>query len=136
MDTVIVYSTGSPATIGSVTVVFVSDRSATLAITSVSVAVLFEPTGSLTPPGTATVTVLATEPLAAGSTVAVNVNVADPPATRSTVVATEPVPEVLAQEFGAVAAHVHDADVTAAGNTSLTVTPATFDGPRLVTTIV
>ena len=48
----------------------------------------------------------------------------------------EPVPVVSSQRFGAVAAHVHVAAVRVAGNTSLTVTPATFEGPRFVTTIV
>ena len=136
LATVIEYSTGPPATIGLVSDVFVTDRSASLVITSVSVAVLLAPTGSVTRPGTAAVTVLTTEPLAAGSTVAVNVSIADPPDTRSTVVSIEPVPAASSQTFGVVAPHVHDAAVNAAGNTSLTVTPATFEGPRFVTTIV
>ena len=110
-------------------------RSATGFSVSVSVAELLPGTGSVTPGGTDAVAVLASTPRAEATTVASTVNVAVPPATRSTRVLT--LPEPLGEHADpAVAVHVHVAPVSSTGNESVTATPATSDGPRFVTTTV
>src|SRR5262245_17391603 len=71
-----------------------------------SVALSSRGLGSIVPAGGVTVAVLPREPVASGANVPVAVNVADPPAGRSTVVAIGPLPLVTAQLPPALALQV------------------------------
>ena len=102
---------------------------------SVSTALLLAGVGSIAPDGSETVTVFVTVPLAAGEIRAGTVNVAVPPASRSTVAVTLPVPEAGHRE-SADAAQVQVPKVTLAGARSVTVAPVTPPGPALATTMV
>ena len=102
---------------------------------SVSAALLLAGVGSIVPDGTETVAVFVTVPLAADEIMAGTVNVAVPPATRSTLAAMLPVPEAGHVE-PADAAHVQVPKVTLAGAVSVTVAPTTPPGPALDTTMV
>ena len=87
------------------------------------------------PDGAETVAVFVTVPLAADEIVAGTVNVAVPPASRSTVAAMLPVPEAGHVEPDD-ATHVQVPKVTLAGAVSVTVAPTTPPGPALDTTMV
>ena len=104
--------------------------------TSVSVAELFEPSGSVSAGPDATLAVLMSDPVADAGTVPVNVYVAVPPAASVTVDAIEPLPEAAPHDDPAVASHVHVAFVNAALNVSVTGASIAVDGPALLTTIV
>ena len=64
------------------------------------------------------------------------VNVAVPPTGRSTDAAIGPLVGPAGHTAPPAAAHVHDSPVISGPGVSLTMTPATFDGPRLVATMV
>src|SRR5688572_17797487 len=100
-----------------------------------SVAVLLAVLGSIVPEGTAIVAVLMSGLVAAGETVPVAENVADPPASRSTLALMSPVPPALPQLEPAVATQVQVTPVRSAGNGSLTVA-VTELGPALEATMV
>ena len=134
LATTIVYVMASPGWALTRPSVLVIDRSASGFNVSVSVAVLLPATGSVTPLGAAMVTVLARVDEAAGDTVASIVNVAVPPTARSMLAAMLPVP--LAGQLPPVAVHVQVAPSSAAGSRSVTVAPATADGPALPATTV
>ena len=134
LPTTIVYVTGSPGWALVRPSVLVIDRSATGLSVSVSVAVLLPATGSVTPPGAAMVTVLARVDVAAGDTVAEIVNVAEPPTVRSMLARMSPLP--VAGQLPPVAVQVQVAASSSAGRRSVTVAPATTDGPALVATMV
>jgi hypothetical protein len=114
--------------------VFVIERSAFPASVSVSVAELFAGTGSVTPPGTATVAVFTRLPVADALIVALTVYVTLPPAGRLTVLLMLPFP-LAGQVPPPAPAHVHVA-VKDAGNVSATVAPVTLLGPALLAVIV
>ena len=134
-DTTIVYDTGVPGTSDTTPSVLVTDRSALGDNVSTSVAELFERSGSVTPPGTVAVAVLASVPVASAATKPVTVYVTDPPAGTLTTSAMSPVPE---GEHVAPPATAQDHDTfdSADGMPSATEAPTTFDGPAFVTTIV
>jgi len=113
-----------------------TDRSAEGVSVSVSVALLLPGFVSVKPAGAATVAVFTTVPVAAGEIVAASVYVAVPPARRETVDAMLPPPLAAPQLEPAVAAHVHVADVIAAGSVSATGAFATELGPAFETAIV
>src|SRR3990172_10508769 len=100
---------------------------------SLSVALLF-PAGSLIPAGAVTDAVFVIVPDPA-VTVAITVNVAVPPLVRSTSAFRFPLP-LAGQAEPPVGAQVQVAPVSSAGNTSVTVAPATALGPALLATIV
>jgi hypothetical protein len=102
---------------------------------SVSLATLFDGSGSVIPGGTVAVTVLVKVPADEPACID-TVNVTVPEAARSTVVLIAPVPDGAAHDDPADAEHVHDAVVTPVGSGSSTVTPAAADGPALATVIV
>ncbi len=113
--------------------VLVIARSAVAVITVLlSVAELL-PAGSFTPGGAAIVAVLLTGPVPVA--VAVMVNVAAPPARRSTLAVRSPAP-LAGQAEPPVATQVHVAAVNCAGITSLTIAPVTLLGPALLATTV
>ncbi len=93
-------------------------------------------TGSVTPPGTVTVTVLFCAPVVPGGTVPVTVKVAVPPTSRVTAAVSPDGPPLVGQLEPADAVHVQVKLLNAAGSGSLTVAPATTLGPRFVATIV
>ena len=131
----IVYVTVWPGTAVGEPSVFVTERSATRASVSVSVAVLLAGVGSVTPVGAVTLAVLESVPLAVEASSAVSVYVAVAPLGRFTVSVIEPVP--LAVHVAPLdAEHVHVAALRADGSESVTVAPVTADGPTLVATIV
>src|SRR6187399_489682 len=99
------------------------------------VALLFVASPSMTPGGTATVTVFTSAPVAPAAMVAPTVKVAVSPACSVTVVAMLPVPAAAAHDDPAAAAQVQLGATSIAGNRSVTVTPATVLGPWFVTTI-
>jgi hypothetical protein len=100
----------------------------------VSVALSSDGSGSvvLPPP---IVTVLLSDVVAVGSTVAVSVNVAVPPTARSTTALMSPLPPA-GHVDPALAAQVQVAPVSDAGRRSWTTAPTEADGPALVATIV
>jgi hypothetical protein len=116
--------------------VLVMLRSPTGDSVSVSVAELFAPLVSVTPPGAVIVAVLLNDPVAVARTVADTVNVAEPPMARFTGTLNDPVPEAVEQLDPAVAAQVHDQALMFAGIVSATVAPLTALGPLFVATIV
>ena len=134
-DTEIVYVTAVPGVAVAEKSVLVIARSATGFRVSVSVAELLPGTVSMTPAGTVAEAVLADVPTADAATVAVTSNVAVPPASRSTDVLMLADPEAWQVE-PAEAVHVHVGPTSVAGIGSVTVAPATLEGPLLVTTIV
>jgi hypothetical protein len=113
----------------------VIERSAVGTNESVSVAELLPAAGSVIPAATATVAVLASEPVAVDAMVAVRVNVAVPLGNKSTVALMLPLPDAGHVE-PAEAEHVHVAPDSAAGTVSVTVEPIAADGPALDATIV
>src|SRR5262245_45110954 len=103
-------------------------RSASGVSVSLSVALSFEPSGSIVPIGAATVAVLSRVPVALGSMVPVAVYVAVPVASRSTLSLMSPL--ALAEQVDpAEATHVHVTPLRIAGNVSVTVAAATGSGP-------
>jgi hypothetical protein len=127
----------SPATAVVLPSVLVIDRSASGSIVVVSVAALSPGSGSVTPAGAMTVAVFVATPAAEPATVPEIVKVTLSPTARSTSAARSPLP------FGGTgqldpgsAAHVQVAPAICAGIGSVTVAPATADGPAFVTTTV
>ena len=114
--------------------VLVIDRSASGSKVSTSVAVLLPANRSVTAAGGATETLLVSDAVAAADTVALIVKVAEPPGARSMLAAMLPVP--LAGQLPPVAVQLHVAASRVAGRRSVTVAPATADGPTLPATIV
>src|SRR6478752_7569784 len=114
------------------------DRSALGVSVSVSVTLLSDGSGSVTPAGGLTVAVLARLPVAEGLTWTVKVKVTLALTGRLTVVARAPVPLLgpvtVPPPLLAVAVQV--AAVTPAGRGSDTLAPVTALGPWLVTTMV
>ena len=100
------------------------------------VALLFVASPSMTPGGTATVTVFTSVPVAPAAMAAPTVKVAVSPACSVTVVAMLPLPAAAAHDDPASATQVQEGATSTAGNRSVTVTPATSLGPWFVTTIV
>lgn len=100
-----------------------------------SVAELLAALGSVIPAATATVALLASDPVAVDRIVAVRVNVAVPLGSRSTVVLMLPLPDA-GHVDPAVAVQVHVAPVRLAGKVSVTVVPIAADGPAFDATIV
>ena len=125
-----------PGTVVGLLSVFVIDRSATAVTVSVSEPVLFELSGSVTSAGGTTLAEFVSDPTAAGSIVAVSVNVTEPAGATVTVVLISPVPLAEPQTFGAVAAQLHVGSISVAGTRSVTVAPTAADTPELLTTIV
>jgi hypothetical protein len=101
-----------------------------------SVSELSAGVGSVVPPGAATVAVFAMSPAALAAAVVTAVNVAEPEASRSTVVAMLPLPPGLPHAEPAVAEHVQATFVRSAGNVSVTAAPVTASGPAFDTLIV
>jgi hypothetical protein len=116
--------------------VFVIERLPDGVRVSMSVCELLPPTVSVKPLGALIEAVFDSEPEAVGETVALNVNVAEPPGRSVTVVAIEPVPEGSAHEEPAVAEQSHVAPVSSAGSVSVIGALTTVDGPLLAATIV
>ena len=102
---------------------------------SVSVAELFAGVRSVAPVGTATVAVLASDPVALERTVAARVYVTVAPTGRLTVSLIDPVPDAEHNPPPA-ARQVQVALVSALGSESLTVAAVMAEGPRLLATIV
>ena len=100
-----------------------------------SVAVLLAGVGSVTPPGSVTVAVLAMVPVAEATTVPEIENVADPPGARVTAAETLPMPEAGHDE-PTLAEHVHVTPERLSGTASVTVAPVTVEGPGLEATTV
>lgn len=92
--------------------------------------------GSVDPPGTATLAVLVTLAVASAGKVAVIVNVAVPAFRRLTVVLMLPVPLACPQLDPPEAVQVQETLVRIAGTLSVTVAPVIGLGPSLVTVIV
>ena len=115
--------------------VFVIVRSAVGTNVSVSVAVLFAGVGSVDPPGSEIVAVLAREPVALAEMLPVTVNVAVPLVSRVTEALMEPEPDA-GQDEPAEAAQVHVTPESEAGIVSATVAAVIVEGPALVATIV
>lgn len=109
------------------------ERSACGVRLSVSVAELLAVLVSVMPEGTATLAVLAREPVAVETRVAVRLKVAVPPERILTVLLMLPEPEAVVQEEPLEAVQVQVAPDKAAGKVSLTVAPTTSPGPLLVT---
>ena len=84
----------------------------------------------------ATVAVFDRVPVNPVAIVAVTVNVALPPAARSTVVPMSPRPFTASHAEPAGAVHDHTAPTSAAGRVSTTGASSIRDGPLFVTTIV
>jgi hypothetical protein len=101
----------------------------------VSVAVLLAPVGSLLPTGAVMVTELINEPVAVDEIVAFTVKVTVPVTPRLIVALMLPLPDA-GQLEPAIAEHVHDTPVRAAGTVSVTVALVIADGPALDATIV
>jgi hypothetical protein len=135
LEATIVYVTVVPGTSPAEPSVVVIDRSAVGTNVSVSVAVLFAAVGSVMPPATAAVAVLASDPVAVDEIVAVSVKVAVPPGRRSTVVLMFPLPDA-GQVEPAEAVHVHVAADNVPGNVSVMVVASAADGPAFDATIV
>ena len=102
---------------------------------SVSVDELLPGVGSVLPPGSAMLAVLASDPVALAEIVPVTVNVAVPPLNRVTDALMEPAPDAGHDE-PADAVHVHVTPLSAAGIVSVTVAAVIVDGPALEATIV
>ena len=100
------------------------------------VALLFVASPSMTPGGTATVTVFTSVPVAPAAIAALTVKVAVSPGCSVTVVAMLPLPAAAAHDDPGSATQVQLGATSTAGNRSVTVTPATLLGPWFVTTIV
>ena len=115
--------------------VLVIERSAVGTNVSVSVAVLLAAVGSVTPAETAADAVFASDPVAVDAIVAVNVNVAVPLGSRSTVVLMLPLPEA-GHVDPADAAHVQVAPDNDAGNVSVMAVAIAADGPAFEAAIV
>ncbi len=113
--------------------VLVIERSAVGVMTVLLSVALLLPAGSFTPSGAEIVAVLLMVP--APVTVAVTVNVAAPPESRSTVALMSPAPPA-GQAEPAVAVQVQVAALNCAGNTSVTVAAVTALGPVLLATMV
>ncbi len=111
----------------------VIDRSAVGVMTVLLSVALLLPAGSLVPTGALIVAVLLMVP--APVAVAVTVNVALPPLSRSTVALRSPAP-LAGQDEPGVAAQVQVAPLNCAGITSVTVAPVTALGPALLATMV
>ena len=137
-DTVTVYDTAVPGVSVPAPSVFVTARSLSGASRSVSVALSFPGTGSLTPTGTAALAVFDSDPVADGDTTPLIVKAADALGARSSVVATAlPAPSGLPQApIPAAIEHVHETAVIVAGTVSAKDAPATKEGPRFVTITV
>ena len=114
----------------------VTERSAAGAIASLSVALLFAVSGSVTPAGAMTLAVLVRVPVALEERIPVAVNVAVPPTARFTVVAMLPLPLAAAQLEPAEAVQVQAIPVRLAGKVSTTDAPVTGLGPAFETVIV
>jgi hypothetical protein len=99
------------------------------------VAVLLAGVGSVVPPGSAMLAVLANEPVALGEIRPVTVNVAVPPDNNVTDALIEPEPDAGHDE-PADAAQVHVTPLSAAGIVSVTVAAVIVDGPPFEETIV
>ena len=112
------------------------DRSATGVSVSISDAVLFPGTVSITVPGTMTVAVLVIVPVAVGAMAAVTVNVAVPLTMSVTSSLIGPLPLGLPHADPADATHVQLVKLMPAGGVSTTPAPATTFGPLLVATMV
>ncbi len=100
-----------------------------------SVALLLAGVGSVTPPGSVTVAVLAMMPVAEATTVAEIENVDDPPGARVTEAETLPLPNA-GHDDPTLAEHVHVTPERLGGTASVTVAPVTVDGPGLEATTV
>ena len=132
---VTVYVTTVPGTADAAPSVFVIVRSPVGFSVSLSEAELFVAVGSTRPDGGAIDAVLATLPVALGSTVAVSVYVAVAPEGRVTVSLIEPEPEDV-QVAPPAPTQVQVAFVSSLDRASVTVAPVAVDGPELDATIV
>jgi hypothetical protein len=103
---------------------------------SVSLTALLAGVGSGMSVGAVTDAVLTSWPVADAPMRATRVNLAVPPTSKSTVVATLPVPVASPHADPAEATHVHVASVSAAGSVSVTAASVTTLGPLFLTTIV
>jgi hypothetical protein len=128
-----VYVSAVPGTIDATPSVFVIDSSAVVVKVSVSVAVLFAGVGSVDPPGSATLAVLVSDPVALGEIVPVIVKVAVPLGTSVTEALIEPVPDA-AHDEPAEATHDQVTPERVAGMVSVTVAPVIVEGPAFEAT--
>ena len=116
--------------------VFVIERSAVGVSVSVSVALLLPGVGSVMPPGTATVAVFDSVPVAVAEIVQLALNVAVPPTARSTaLVEMFPDPDA-GQLLPTLAAQVQVQALRDTGKVSLTDAPVTGLGPPFDAVIV
>src|SRR5262245_26146719 len=100
-----------------------------------AVELLLPASGSVVPAGAATDAELTSDPVVDGGIGPDATNVARPPAFRSTVVASAPVPDAALHVDPLVAVHDH-VTPAASGNASVTGTPAASLGPLLMATMV
>src|SRR5262252_7357927 len=112
-------------------------RSASGPAVLVSVALLLPGTGSATPAGAVTVTVLVSVPVVSAGTVPLKVNVALVPTGSVTSASMLPLPAAGPHAVPApLVEQLHVNPASGAGNASWTRAPVTLDGPALLTTMV
>jgi hypothetical protein len=134
-EATMVYVTVDPGIAVALPSVLVIDTSARRVMVVVSVAELLAGVGSVEPTGRATVAVFDTVPVAVDSTVALTVNVTEPP--ERTLTAAEMLPEPDAGQLEpADAVHVHVTPDRVAGTVSVTVALVMAEGPAFEATMV